>query len=145
MSCGNSYERKEKSKERTHPLPESKSQRMGHPGAFTHSFFNDSDRVHHPRFEGLPPAIRKCRSANRTSAEHSDQHQRHKFLPFENPHSSLLASLSGFERSRDPPVGDPLALVVGSRPPNGSVAASARCDRTPERSRLSTAFRAPTM
>src|SRR5256885_319483 len=27
-----------KSKERTHPLPKPKSQRMGHPGAFTHSF-----------------------------------------------------------------------------------------------------------
>src|SRR5204863_3250383 len=38
----------EESKEGTHPLPKPKSQRMGHPGAFTHSFFDDSDRMRHP-------------------------------------------------------------------------------------------------
>ena len=31
MSCGNLFERKEKAKERTHPLPKSNAQRMGHP------------------------------------------------------------------------------------------------------------------
>src|SRR5256885_6990569 len=48
MSCGNMFERNEKSKERTHPLHESKSQRMGHPEHFTHSFFDDSDGVRYP-------------------------------------------------------------------------------------------------
>src|SRR5229473_692561 len=31
MNCGNLFERKEKSKERTHPLHDSNAQRMGHP------------------------------------------------------------------------------------------------------------------
>ncbi len=35
-----------------------------------------------------------------------------QFLPLENAHSSLLAALAEFERSRDPLVGHPLALVV---------------------------------
>src|SRR5258708_39949603 len=35
-----------------------------------------------------------------------------QFLLLENAHSSLLAALAEFERSRDPLVGHPLALVV---------------------------------
>ena len=45
----------------------------------------------------------------------SDQHQRHKSLPFENTHSSLLGSLAGSQRSGDLLVGNPFALVA-SRP-----------------------------
>src|SRR5882757_9399975 len=49
MLCGNSFERREKSKERTHPLPKPKSQRDGPPRSISLiHFFDDSDRVCYP-------------------------------------------------------------------------------------------------
>ena len=56
--------------------------------------------------------IRERTSGNHAYAEHPGQHRRHKFLPLENAHSSLLAALAEFERSRDPLIRHPLALVV---------------------------------
>src|SRR6266568_3304863 len=78
MSCGNLFERKEKSKERTHPLHKANSQRMGTPEHFTHSFFDDSDRVRHPpgsspeSAAGCPAScarLRACGDARATAGD----------------------------------------------------------------------------